>query len=254
VAHLQRLLEGDDGPSLSTYCAEEATLDQIREEMVHRSAWQLKEADPHSWLLPRLWGRPKAALVEVQADEYGDGVEKDIHAELFASAMQRVGLDDRYGAYLDHIPGVTLATVNLISFFGLHRRLRGAAVGHLALFEMASVPVMADMSLALRRHGFDEWTRLFYDTHVVADAHHQTVAAEGLAAGLVEQDPQMLDDVLFGVHALADLESAMTEHILSAWREGRTSLLEPLPSIDTAPGLIEERPPADDPRDEVTAA
>ena len=52
--------------------------------------------------------------------------------------MDAVGLDATYGAYLDQIPGVTLATVNLMSLFGLHRRLRGAIVGHLALFEMTS--------------------------------------------------------------------------------------------------------------------
>ena len=51
---------------------------------MHRSAYQLKEADPHSWALPRLSGPPKAALVEVQADEYGGGRPERIHAELFA--------------------------------------------------------------------------------------------------------------------------------------------------------------------------
>ncbi len=38
------------------------TADQFREFIVHRSAYQLKEADPHSWAIPRLWGGPKAAL------------------------------------------------------------------------------------------------------------------------------------------------------------------------------------------------
>ena len=43
----------------------DATLEQVLEFVVHRSAYQLKEADPHSFALPRLWGPPKAAeLVE----------------------------------------------------------------------------------------------------------------------------------------------------------------------------------------------
>lgn len=42
---------------------------------MHRSAYQLKEADPHSFALPRVpAGRAKAAFVEIQADEYGGGV------------------------------------------------------------------------------------------------------------------------------------------------------------------------------------
>ena len=61
-----------------------------------------------------------------------------MHAALFAARWTRSGLDSRYGAYVDHLPAVTLATVNLMSLFGLHRRLRGAIVGHLALFEMTS--------------------------------------------------------------------------------------------------------------------
>ena len=52
--------------------------------------------------------------------------------------MEALGLDARYGAYLEHIPAITLATVNLMSMLGLHRRRRGAIVGHLALFEMTS--------------------------------------------------------------------------------------------------------------------
>ena len=128
----------DDAPSVSTFVEREATPEQVLEFVIHRSAYQLKEADPHSWAIPRLSGAPKAALIEIQADEYGGGRAARMHAALFAATMDALGLDRRYGAYLDRIPGVTLATVNLMSLFGLHRRRRGAIVGHLALFEMTS--------------------------------------------------------------------------------------------------------------------
>ncbi len=215
--------------SSSEYMAERATLEQLLEFTVHRSAYQLKEADPHSWALPRLAGAAKAALVEIQADEYGQGVQKDMHAELFALSMRELGLDDTYGAYLDLIPGPTLATVNLVSGFGLHRRWRGALIGHLAVFEMTSVEPMGRYSVALRRHGFGPWARLFYDTHVVADAHHQTVAVRGLAGGLVADEPELLGDVLFGAQAITMLEARLTRHLLHAWDAGRTSLRAGLP-------------------------
>ncbi|MGB9378486.1 MAG: iron-containing redox enzyme family protein, partial [Mycobacteriales bacterium] len=127
---LHRLLAGPPGPSLSSYLAESGTLEQLREYAVHRSAYQLKEADPHTWALPRLTGAPKAAMVEIQADDYGDGVERDMHQTLFALTLKELGLSAAYHAYLDQLPGPTLATTNLVSFFGLHRRLRGALVGH----------------------------------------------------------------------------------------------------------------------------
>ena len=193
---------------------------------IHRSAYQLKEADPHSWALPRLSGGPKAALVEIQADEYGGGDAGRIHAQLFADAMDALGLDSRYGAYVDHIPAVTLATVNLMSMFGLHRRLRGAIVGHLALFEMSSSIPNRRYANALRRIGVPEATG-FFDEHVVADAVHENVAAVDLAGGLAAQDPRLAPDILWGAAALVELEGRFARHLLASWEAGESSLYGP---------------------------
>lgn len=229
AAALRRRTEPTDDPTLAQYCEEEATWEQLREICVHRSAWQLKEADPHSWALPRLGGRAKAGLAEIQSGEYGDGVERDVHQNLYALTMSLLNLESRYGHYVDVLPGVTLATVNLVSFFGLHRSWLPAMVGHLASFEMSSVPVMAAYSAALRRLGAPQDASHFFDVHVVADAHHQNVAADQLAAGLVEQRPASAALILFGADALAWTESQFSEHVLGAWRTHRTSLLAGLP-------------------------
>src|SRR5512144_1326370 len=98
---IMRMVEADDPPALSSYMERSASLEQFREFLVHRSAYQLKEADPHSWAIPRLHGPAKAALVEVQADEYGGGRSDRVHATLFAKAMRALDLDPAYGAYLD---------------------------------------------------------------------------------------------------------------------------------------------------------
>jgi hypothetical protein len=70
---LEQLIGTDLGPSLSSHLARNATQEQYAEFLMHRSVYHLKEADPHSFGIPRLGGTPKAALVEVQADEYGGG-------------------------------------------------------------------------------------------------------------------------------------------------------------------------------------
>jgi len=222
-----RDIAAEEGPSLSSYIQRRAGLEQVREFVVHRSAYQLKEADPHSWALPRLHGPPKAALIEIQADEYGGGRPDWIHAELFAVAMEALGLDRRYGTYLDRIPGVTLATVNLMSLLGLHRRWRGAIVGHLALFEMTSSIPNRRYADALRRLGFDGPATRFFDEHVEADAIHENVAAVDLAGGLVRQDPDLGRQVLWGARALSRLDALWASHLLECWRDGRSSLLEP---------------------------
>jgi len=223
-AVLRELMVADDAPALSTYIERDATAAQIAEFMIHRSAYQLKEADPHSWALPRLWGAPKAAMVEIQADEYGGGRADAIHAERFARAMEAMGLDSRYGAYLDQIPGVTLATVNLMSMLGLHRRLRGAIVGHLALFEMTSSIPNRRYGAGLRRLGYGEDATAFFDVHVVADAVHESIAAVDLAGGLARQDPRLGADVVWGAQALLALECLWARHVMSAWEAGHSSL------------------------------
>jgi hypothetical protein len=225
-----RAIAGQEAPALSTYLQRKATLDQVLEFVVHRSAYQLKEADPHSWALPRLTGAPKAALVEIQADEYGGGRAEWIHAELFARSMRALGLDPTYGAYLELIPGVTLATVNQMSLFGLHRRLAGAIVGHLALFEMTSSIPNRRYADGLRRLGFNGDATLFFDEHVEADAVHENVAAVDLAGGLARQNPELAPQIVWGARTLAHLGNRWASHLLDSWSEGRSSLLAELES------------------------
>jgi hypothetical protein len=232
---LRAIADADEAPSVSRHIERSAPLSQVLEFVVHRSAYQLKEADPHSWALPRLWGAPKAAMVEIQADEYGGGRADRIHAQLFADAMDALGLDARYGAYLDAIPGVTLATVNLMSMLGLHRRRRGAIVGHLALFEMTSSLPNGRYARGLRRLGFEGRALAFFDEHVEADAVHENLAAVDLAGGLARQQPELAKDVLWGARALVDVEARWARHLMDAWEAGSSSLLAGLDA--TAAGV-----------------
>jgi hypothetical protein len=227
-AALHRLVAADDGPPLSRFVEARATREQLRELLMHRSAYQLKEADPHSWAIARLSGPPKAALVEVQADEYGGGRAERVHATLFAKAMAAVGLDPRYGSYVERLPGITLATVNLMSLCGLHRRLRGAIVGHLAAFEMTSSLPNRRYGNGLRRLGFGDDATDFFDEHVEADAVHEQVAAWDLAGGLARSEPELTDDILWGAAALLELEARWARHLLDAWGRGESSLRAPL--------------------------
>jgi hypothetical protein len=233
---LRAIEAADEAPSLSRHLERHGTLEHYLEFVVQRSAYQLKEADPHSWALPRLSGDPKAALIEIQADEYGGGDPRRIHAALFADAMDALGLDSRYGAYVDHLPGCTLATVNLMSMFGLHRRLRGAIVGHLALFEMTSSVPNRRYGNGLRRLGFSGRATAFYDEHVVADAVHEHVATVDLAGGLARQEPALAADILWGAAALVEIEGRFARHLLGAWDAGDSSLRRPIEPRAAAAG------------------
>lgn len=221
---LFELARNDDGPSLSRHLEVRGSLEQFQEFAIHRSAYQLKEADPHSWAIPRLFGIPKAALVEVQADEYGGGQWERMHSVLFATTMEALGLDSRYGAYLEHIPGLTLATVNLMSLFGLQRRWRGAIAGHLAMFEMTSPQPNRRYANGLRRLGMGPDATGFYDEHVEADSVHENIAAYDLAGGLARQQSELTADIVFGAESLLYVEGLFAAHLLDCWERGESSL------------------------------
>lgn len=92
-------------------------------------------------------------MVAIEYDEFSAGRADRIHSQLFADLMTDLGLDAAYGRYLEQAPAPLLATVNLMSLFGLHRALRGALVGHFACVEVTSSPGSRRLAKAMRRCG-----------------------------------------------------------------------------------------------------
>lgn len=214
-------------PTLATWASRHATAEQLREFLIHKSIYTLREADAHSWAIPRLRGRAKAALVEIQADEYGGGSPDRVHAEIFARTMRGYGLSDEPDHYLDEVPALTLAAFNAMNLFGLNRRLRGATIGHLAAFEMTSSIPNRLYSRAFSRHGCSADVTEYFDEHVEADAVHEQIAGRDLAGGAADDDPSLIADILFGARACLHLDDLTGAHMLESWQNDRTSLRTP---------------------------
>ncbi len=212
------------GGGLARFIAKNASIEQASEFLIQRSVYTLREADPHSWAIPRLTGRAKAALVEIQADEYGGGDVSRMHSAVFAATMRGAGLDDSYAAYLDAVPAATIASLNMMSMFGLNRRLRGAIVGHLAAFEMTSSLPNRSYADGFRRLGFGDDVTDYFDVHVEADAVHEQIAARDLAGALVESEPALIRDVFFGAAACLHVDELVGAETLDAFEHGRSSL------------------------------
>jgi len=224
-AALRELTSRGGGPDLAGYLARTASPDQFAEFLGHRSVYQLKEADPHSFGIPRLDGPAKAALVEIQADEYGGGRAERMHSTLFRAAMRWLELDDSYGNYVPEVPAMTLAVSNLMSFFALHRRWTGALLGHLAALEMTSTGPNRLYAAGARRLGASARERWYFDEHVEADAVHEQIAAHDLCGRYVADHPGAARDVLFGAACCLALDDVVAEYLLSCWQTGRSSLL-----------------------------
>lgn len=227
ISHLWAMTAPSAGPGMSTFMARQASAEQFREVLIHRSLNQLREADVHTLGIPRLAGAPKGALVEVQADEYGGGRPERMHSTLFATTMRELGLSSQYAHHIDMVPAVTLASLNALSYFGLHRRLVGALVGHLCAVETTSSAPSKNYSAGLRRLGFGRAATLFYDEHVEADSVHEQIVVRDLAGGLTRQHPEMAGDITFGAAACLALDDRLGEHITSCWARGESSLRMP---------------------------
>ncbi|MGW1179326.1 iron-containing redox enzyme family protein [Kitasatospora sp. NPDC002543] len=223
------LTEPPDGTGPSHFLLAEGERRHAREYLVHRSVYHLKEADPQLWMLPRIHGPAQAVLTAILYDEYGAGRPERAHARLFARMMAAFGLDPAYGHYLDLVPAPTLAVVNLMTLLGLHRALRGAAVGHFATVEITSSPGSARLAAALARLGGGPDGTLFYREHIEADAVHEQLVRRGVIEELVGDEPEFARDVAFGTAAAGVVDGRFADHLLGRWRAGRTSLRSPLP-------------------------
>jgi hypothetical protein len=229
VAEMDALsIEPVNGEGPSYYLRDTGTWEQMREYFVHRSLYHLKEGDPHAWAIPRLTGQAKASFVAVEFDEYGAGRGAHLHQQLFADLMEAAGLDSTYLAYLDAVPAESLALVNLMSMFGLHRWLRGAAIGHFAATEITSPPGSRRLVEALQRLGAPDECVTFYSEHVEADAVHEQVVRIDVVGDLVARDPRLDRDVVFGMRAHAVVEDRLADTMIAAWKADQTSLRRPL--------------------------
>jgi len=226
-AQLAAVVEDVEDAGLAVFVHREATTEQYREFLVHRSIYHLKESDPHAFAVPRLDGAPKVALAELQYDEFGGGRPERLHSTLFARALEGAGLDPSYGAYVDLVPAPTLAVNNVMSLFALHRRLRSASMGHLAAFESTSSLPCRRYSGGAARLGLDPCVSDYFDEHVEADAVHEQLASRSICQRLVEQQPDLHRDVLVGASACVRLEARSGRLMVSAWRAGASALLAP---------------------------
>jgi hypothetical protein len=221
------LTEPVEGRGISHHLLRDGTLPQLREYIALRSLYHLKEADPQAWVIPRLHGAAKAAVVAVEHDEYGAGRADRMHSQLFAEMMQELGLSSAYGDYLACAPASVLAEVNLMSLTGLHRRLRGAAIGQFAVIELTSSPGAARLVKAAQRLGAGPATERFYAEHVEADAVHEQILRRGVLEPLVAQEPEIAADIVFGLQASSLLAGHFADHVLSSWDRGASALRLP---------------------------
>jgi Iron-containing redox enzyme len=210
-------IDAQEGASIARHVHRDADREQALELLRVRAIYHLKESDPTTWVVPRLGVRAKAALMELQYDEYGAGDPNRLHHHLYAEGMRASGLEPSYAAHLDVVPLEVLEQNNALTLFGLHRRLRAAALGHLAAFEASSSLPSRRMAQGLERLGFPDAMVGYYAEHVEADAVHEQLAIRTVCAALLEEEPELEEDLWFGAFTCLDLEDRVARVMLARW-------------------------------------
>ena len=230
VAEVRRLLDLP-GPSVSRYLRDHGTVEQVRESMILRSAYQSKEADPHTFAVPRFSGPTKRVFTELQSGEYGVGHRRS-HAELFGDALVGLDLDPTPNAHVDACTGPALAISNLVTLGAMQRRLRGVVLGQLSLFEMGSVIPNQRMVDCCDRLDLDERVRLFFHVHVLADTEHQVMVEASFLVEYPRIDPKQVDNLLLGMRARSLIDHALARNAVPSWQRHRGALsVVPTPAV-----------------------
>ena len=220
---LTALIAADDGPSLSSYMAKQGTLEQWREYLTLRSVYHLKEGDPHTFAVPRLSGRTKSAMVEIQADEYGGGSPQRMHSELFAGLMRDLELDAGYGGLWNEAPAVAFASVNTMSLLGCTAAGGVPRSATWPAVEMTSSepsrryrPACAGSASASGRRC--STTSTWRPTPCTNRSPRSTCAAHWWPTS-----PSCCADVLFGAACSLAMDGVAAGHLLGASEDGRAA-------------------------------
>jgi hypothetical protein len=216
-----------DAPSMGAYYREEATLDQLREVVAQRSLFFLKEPDPWTMVIPSLHGKAKAGLIDLILDEYGWGRHDQMHSTVYATLMERLGLETGYDHYLEQTAWPFLAGLNYQSMLARHRRLCRRMYGYIFLVEADSPGSMRNYLAAYDRAGVDDPdVRLFYELHIDADQGHADVALNEVVGPVIDAEPDAAAEVARGVVEGRYLHALVSRHLHACFSAGRSSLRE----------------------------
>ena len=233
-------------PRLAAHVHRDATREQVLELLRLRSVYHLKESDPTAWAVPRLPTAAKAALMELQYDEYGTGDPNRLHAHLFAArdGGQRAGR--------------------------VVRRLRRRGAGRGPRAEQRDVAVRAAPPAA--RGGARPPRGVRGDQLAAVAADGAGPERLGLAAGdrrtttpstwrrtpctsssrcarvcgsLLREEPALEADVWFGAFTCLDLEDRFAVRLLERWQD------EPAADERARAGRVMSGPAAFDHPDEI---
>ena len=170
VAWFEQLLH--DGPGqgdpLFPWLAEHATLDELRWYLLQEVAGEAGFDDLVALTQVKLPDRAKMELARNYWDEMGRGNIAGMHGPMLGALADTLDLHPTIEGTLSE----SLALANTMVAFATSRRYAWHSVGALGVIELTAPARSAAVAAGLRRLGYGDKDRRYFDLHAVLDVKH----------------------------------------------------------------------------------
>jgi len=188
----------DSGPGqnhpLFAWLAETATEGQMRWFFTQEAAGEAGFDDLVAMTQVKMPLGPKLELAENYWDEMGRGQYRGIHGLLLNELVERM----RIRPEIDTTVWESLALANAMTAMASTRRYAWLAVGALGVVELTAPWRCVHVSAGLKRLGYGQRERLYYDLHSHIDVKHSEGWNKNALLPLVEEDPRRAKPIAEG--------------------------------------------------------
>jgi hypothetical protein len=129
---------------------------------------------------------PKLELARNYWDEMGRGNVKGMHGPMLDTLVERLDLEPS----IDRTVWQSLALANAMTAMATTRRYAWHSVGALGVIELTAPARSACTAKGLRRLGFSDRERRYFDLHAVLDVKHSEDWNREALRPLIAEDPR----------------------------------------------------------------
>jgi hypothetical protein len=182
---LQNKGPGQNHP-LFAWLAETATEGQMRWFLTQEAAGEAGFDDLVALTQVKIPHGPKLEFAENYWDEMGRGQYRGIHGLLLTELVETMRIQPE----IDTTVWESLALANAMTAMATTRRYAWLSVGALGVVELTAPWRCEHVSAGLKRLGYGQRARLYYDLHAKIDIKHSQGWNENALKPLVAEDPR----------------------------------------------------------------
>jgi hypothetical protein len=173
------------GDPLFPWLAEQAELDEMKWFLTQEVAGEAGFDDLVAMTQVKMPARPKMELARNYWDEMGRGNIKGMHGPMLDALAKRLEIK----SIIEATVWESLALANTMVAFATSRRYAYHSIGALGAVELTAPGRTALVAKGLRRLGFSNKERMYFDLHAVLDVKHSEEWDAEVLWPLVDENP-----------------------------------------------------------------